>query len=437
MDVAVLTLASFGALLLLLAAQMPIGAALGIVSLAGFTWLANWQVALSVLKTVPYQFAANWELTAVPMFLLMGAIVNHSGIARDLFDAARLWLARLPGGLAVAANFASAGFGAASGSSIAASAAMARLAIPEMLRFGYDKGLAAGVVASAGTLAALIPPSVMFVIYGVFAEVSVVKLLIAGILPGLLTAAVYTAMILIRCWLNPALAPRVEDSAEVRRTMRWRATRKVWPLLVLMTGVVGGLYAGLFTPTEAGAGGASLALVISLLQGRMSFRGFLDSLRDATATTAQIFFIGMGAIMFTRFLSLAGIGAWLSAAVGDWAVDPLLLVIAMSVVYLILGMFLDPMGIMLITIPVFLPMFRALDLDLVWLGVLIVKYIEIGLLTPPVGFQVYVVKGVVGDAIPLQTIFRGCFWFLGCEVLVMVLLIAFPQISLVLPGMVF
>lgn len=437
MDVAVLTLVSFAALLGLLAIQMPIGAALGIVSIGGFTYLTSFDIALRQLATVPYQFAANWELTAIPMFLLMGAIVNHSGIAKDLFDAARLWLARLPGGLAVAANLASAGFGAASGSSIAASAAMARLAIPEMLRFGYDKGLAAGVVTSAGTLAALIPPSVMFVIYGVFAEVSIVKLLIAGILPGLLTAGMYTAMILIRCKLNPALAPSIKLSETERRKERWRATARVWPLVLLMLGVIGGLYGGVFTPTEAGAGGAAIALTIAVLQGRMDVPGFVSSLKEAMATTAQIFFIGMGAIMFTRFLSLAGIGSYLSGVVGDWAVDPVLLVLAMSLIYVILGMFLDPMGIMLITIPVFLPMFRDLGLDLVWLGVLIVKYIEIGLLTPPVGFQVYVVKGVVGDRIDLHTIFRGCFWFLGCEIIVMALLIGFPQISLFLPNTLF
>jgi tripartite ATP-independent transporter DctM subunit len=303
-----------------------------------------------------------------------------------------------------------------------------------MLRFGYDKGLAAGVVASAGTLAALIPPSVMFVIYGVFAEVSIVRLLMAGILPGLLTAAMYTAMILIRCRLNPSLAPPLDESPEERRALRGAATAKVWPLLVLMLGVIGGLYGGVFTPTEAGAGGAAIALVIAVAQGRMGFRGLYEALKEAMATTAQIFFIGMGAIMFTRFLSLAGIGAYLSGLVGEWALDPLLLVIAMSAVYLVLGMFLDPLGIMLITIPVFLPMFEALGLDLVWLGVLIVKYIEIGLLTPPVGFQVYVVKGVVGDKIPLQTLFRGCCWFLLCVVVVMILLIAFPSISLVLPN---
>ncbi len=437
MDPATLTLLAFGGLLLLLALGLPIGAALGITALAGFTYLANLGVALNTLRTIPYQFAANWELTAIPMFLLMGAIVNQSGIARDLFEAARLWLARLPGGLAVATNLASAGFGAASGSSIAASAAMARLAIPEMLRQGYDKGLAAGTVASAGTLAALIPPSVMFVLFGVFAEVSIAQLLMAGILPGLLTAAIYTLMIVIRCHLNPALAPPVRESAEERRAQRWRATARVWPLILLMLGVIGGLYGGLFTPTEAGAGGAFIALVISVLQGRIGPRGFFLALKDAMSTTAQIFFIGMGAILFTRFLALAGIGAYLTGLVGDWAVDPILLVVALSLVFLILGMFLDPLGIMLITIPIFLPMFKALGLDLVWLGVLVVKYIEIGLLTPPVGMQVYVVKSVAGDAIPLNTVFRGCFWFLACEIVIMGLLIAFPAISLTIPQAMF
>jgi C4-dicarboxylate transporter, DctM subunit len=437
MDPATLTLLAFGGLLILLALGLPIGAALGITALAGFTYLANIGVALNTLRTIPYQFAANWELTAIPMFLLMGAIVNQSGIARDLFEAARLWLARLPGGLAVATNLASAGFGAASGSSIAASAAMARLAIPEMLRQGYDKGLAAGTVASAGTLAALIPPSVMFVLFGVFAEVSIAQLLMAGILPGLLTAAIYTAMIVIRCYLNPALAPPIRESAEERRTQRWRATARVWPLILLMLGVIGGLYGGLFTPTEAGAGGAFIALVIAVLQGRIGPRGFFLALKDAMSTTAQIFFIGMGAILFTRFLALAGIGAYLTGLVGSWAVEPILLVVALSLVFLILGMFLDPLGIMLITIPVFLPMFKALGLDLVWLGVLVVKYIEIGLLTPPVGMQVYVVKSVAGDAIPLNTVFRGCFWFLACEIVIMGLLIAFPAISLTIPQAMF
>jgi C4-dicarboxylate transporter DctM subunit len=430
-----LTLASLAAILVLIGLRVPIGVALGGVSIAGFWYLRNLTVALGVIKETPFVFAASWDLSAIPMFLLMGAIANNSGISASLFRAARVWFSGLPGGLAVATNIASAGFAAACGSSIAAAAAMARLAVPEMLKHGYDKALSAGVVASAGTLAALIPPSILFVLYGIFAEVSVVKLLIAGIVPGLLTAAIYTVMIVVRCRLDPSLAPRVSGAERAAMRGERRASlMEVWPLLVLITGIIGGLYAGIVTPTEAGACGAFLAGVIGIAQRKLTPRKLIDALTDSMATTAQIFFIGMGAVMYTKFLALVGISSLFTELVGSWALSPVLLVVAVSVIYLILGMFLDPLGIMLITIPVFVPMFAALKLDLVWLGVLVVKYVEIGMLTPPVGFNVFVVKNAVGDTIPLETIFRGCFWFLGCEVVIMTLLIAFPAISLWLPN---
>lgn len=429
-----LTLTSLAAILILIGLRLPIGLALGSVALFGLAHLTNWTVALKVIGESPYLFASSWDLTAIPMFLLLGAIANNSGISTSLFRAARVWVGGQPGGLAVATNLASAGFAAACGSSVAAAAAMARLATPEMIKTGYDKGLATGVVASAGTLAALIPPSILFVLYGVFAEVSIVQLLIAGVFPGLLTAGVYTAMIIIRAKLNPKLAPKytLGDRDALWRE-RWTSLGEVWPLLVLIAGIIGGLYSGIVTPTEAGAVGALLALVVGILQRRINFANFIDALRDAIGTTAQIFFVGMGAIMYTKFLALAGISTLLTSLIGDWALDPILLVIAASIIYVILGMFLDPLGIVLITIPVLLPMFAALDLDLIWFGVIVVKYVEIGLLTPPVGFNVYVVKNVVGDSVPLHDIFRGCFWFLGCEVLIMTLLIAFPEISLWLP----
>jgi C4-dicarboxylate transporter, DctM subunit len=434
MDAFAVSTISLVAILFLIALRVPIGVALGGVSLIGFVLLRNVDVAMSVLRETPFVFSANWDLTAIPMFLLMGSLANNSGISASLFRAARLWFGGMHGGLAVATNMACAGFAAACGSSVAAAAAMARLAIPEMLRHGYDRGLAAGVVASAGTLAALIPPSILFVLYGIFAQVSIVQLLIAGILPGLLTAAIYSAMLVIRCRLNPRLAPLivVEDRAALRRE-RIDSLKEIWPLIVLIFGIIGGMYGGVLTPTEAGAGGALLATGIGVFQRTLSLRKFLDSLQDAMITTAQLFFVGMGAVMYTKLLALAGIGAMFAGMIGDWALNPTLLVIATSIIYLILGMFLDPLGIILITIPVLVPMFAALKLDLVWLGVLVVKYVEIGMLTPPVGFNVYVVKNVVGDDISLETIFRGCFWFLGCEVIIMTLLIAFPQISLWLP----
>jgi C4-dicarboxylate transporter DctM subunit len=436
MDALTLSLVSLGGMLALIALRVPIGIAMGAVAFLGFWYLRNFNVALSALSDTPFVFAASWDLSAIPMFLLMGAIAGNSGIGTALFRAAHAWFGALPGGLAVATNWACAGFGAASGSSVAAAAVMARLAVPEMLKHKYDKGLATGVCASGGTLDALIPPSITFVIYGVFAEVSVPKLLIAGILPGLLTAAVYMIMIMARCSIDPSLAPPV---AFADRAALWRERRDslagIWPILVLIVGVIGGLYAGVMTPTEGGAVGATLAAVIGIAQRKLTLAGFLEALEDAMATTAQLFFVGIGAILYTKFLALAGTADMFKQLIGQWALDPLLLVIAVSVVYIILGTFMDPLGMILLTIPVFVPMFASLDLDLVWFGVLVVKYIGISLLTPPVGFNIYVVASATDNSIPLQTIYRGCYWFLGCEVVIMALLIAFPQISLFLPNL--
>jgi tripartite ATP-independent transporter DctM subunit len=367
------------------------------------------------------------------MFILMGAVAHHSGISTALFTAARLWFGRLPGGLAVATNFACAGFAAASGSSIATSAAMGRIAIPEMLRQGYDKGLAAGVVTSAGTLGALIPPSILFILYGIFAEQSITRLLIAGILPGLLTAGVYTVMIIVRCILNPKLAPKLDIAAPFSERMA--SLSPVWPLLLLIVGIIGGLYGGLVTPTEAGAFGAFLAFVIVASQGKLTIDVIKASVIEATSATARLLFVAVGAMLLSHLMALSGVPAYLGSMIGDYALNPLYLVIGMSLIYIILGMFLDPLGILLLTLPILLPMFEALHLDLIWLGVLVVKYLEIGLLTPPVGFQVYVVKSVVGDTMSLETIFRGVGWFLACEVVIMTLLIAYPEISLYLPDL--
>lgn len=436
MDALTLSLLSLGGMLVLIALRVPIGIAMGAVAFFGFWYLRNFNVALSALSDTPFVFAASWDLSAIPMFLLMGAIASNAGIGTALFRAAHAWFGALPGGLAVATNWACAGFGAASGSSVAAAAVMARLAVPEMLRHKYDKGLATGVCASGGTLDALIPPSITFVIYGVFAEVSVPKLLIAGILPGLLTAAVYMIMIMARCAIDPSLAPPIEFTD---RAALWRERRDslagIWPILVLILGVIGGLYAGVVTPTEGGAVGAFLAAVIGLAQRKLTLAGFLDALEDAMATTAQLFFVGIGAILYTKFLALAGTADMFKQVIGQWALDPLLLVIAVSIVYIILGTFMDPLGMILLTIPVFVPMFAALNLDLVWFGVIVVKYIGISLLTPPVGFNIYVVASATNNSIPLRTIYRGCYWFLGCEVVIMALLIAFPQISLFLPNL--
>lgn len=421
------------AVLLLLAIRLPIGIVLGFVSLIGIASIRGVGTALSVIRSVPFDFAAHWELTAIPMFLLMGAFAFHSGISAALFRAARLWLGHLPGGLAVASNFACAGFAAASGSSMATAAAMGRITIPEMLDAGYEKGLATATVASAGTLGALIPPSILFVLYGIFAQASIGKLLIAGILPGILTALIYAGMILIRCAIDKSLAPRISE--DVSRGEKIRALRDVWPLMVLILAIIGGLYGGIVTPTEAGAFGAFCACLVALFQGRMSLTIFRASAYEAVIGTARIFFVAIGAIMLTLFLTMSGLPVAMGKLIGSWAADPLLLVIAATVIFLILGMFLDPIGVMLVALPLLLPMFNALKIDLIWFGVLVVKYLEIGLLTPPVGMNVYVIKSVVGDRVGLETIFRGVGWFLACEAAIVTLLIAFPQISLYLPSL--
>lgn len=421
------------AVLVLLALRVPIGVALGLVSVIGIALLRDVAVAVGTLRSIPYDFSAGWELSAIPMFILMGSVMHNSGISAHLFKAARVWLGRLPGGLAVATNFACAGFAAASGSSVATSAAMGRIAIPEMLKQGYDKALATGVVASAGTLGALIPPSILFILYGIFAEQSITRLLIAGILPGLLTAFIYAAMILIRCKLNPALAPVTQEV--VSFTDKIRSLGPVWPVVLLILGIIGGLYSGAVTPTEAGAFGAALAFVIVAIQGELTWKVARDSVIEAASATSRLLFVAVGAILLSHFMALAGVPTYMGNLMEAWSLDPLLLVIGTSIIYLILGMFLDPLGILLLTLPILLPMFERLHLDLIWLGVLVVKYLEIGLLTPPVGFQVYVVKSVAGDDISLETIFRGVAWFLVCEIIIMTLLIAFPQISLFLPNL--
>ncbi|MYZ46356.1 TRAP transporter large permease [Propylenella binzhouense] len=425
---------SLGAVVILIALRVPIGVALGGVGLLGIAYIRDFRIAYAVLGSTPFEFAAHHTLSAIPMFLLMGAIAHGSGISQSLFRAARLWLGGIPGGLAVATNYACAGFAAASGSSIATAAAMAKIAVPEMLKAGYDRGLATGVVASAGTLGSMIPPSIMFVLFGVFAEVSIVKLLIAGIIPGLLTAFIYMVMIMVRSTLNPALAPRLDPEEQRRlRPERIRALLEIWPLLALMLGIIGGLYSGVVTPTEAGAAGAALALLIALLQRRLSVARFVSSLIEATASTARIFFVAAAAALFAKFLAMTGMPFYFGSLLSELG-SPLLLIVATSVIFTILGMFLDPIGLMLLTLPILLPMFEAQGVDLIWFGVLTVKFLEIGLLTPPVGFNVYVIKATVGDAVPLAEIFRGVAWFLLCEFIVVVLLVLFPQIALFLPN---
>lgn len=422
-----------GALLVLLALRVPIALALAGVSIAGVAAIRGPNAAFAALTEQPYNFIAHWSLSAVPMFLLMGAVAYNSGLTQSLFAAARLWLSRLPGGLAVASTMASAGFAAASGSSVATAAAMGRIAIPEMMRYKYDPGLAAGSVAVAGTLGSLIPPSILMVLYAIFAEVSVGQALLAGILPGILSAFMFMGLIVLRCSMKPTLAPAVEE------TVTWRARfvilLEVWPLPLLVLAVIGGMYSGVFTATESAAGGALMAFVIAAAQRRLTVPVIINSLMDALKGTSTILFIAMGGFLLSRFMAYSGLPIYLSDIVEQMAVDPLLFMVGISLIYILLGMFLDSMGIMLLTIPIMVPILHALDMDLIWFGVIMIKYLEIGLITPPVGLNCFIIKGVVGKSISLTTIFRGVLWFLLADLVTLSLLILFPQISLFIPGL--
>ena len=420
-------------LLLLLALRFPVALALGGVAVGGILFLRGPEAAMGVLTTQPYDFVAHWTLSAVPMFLLMGSVAYHSGLTQSLFGAARLWLSWMPGGLAVASTAACAGFAAASGSSVATASAMGRIAIPEMMRYKYDPGLAAGSVAAAGTLGSLIPPSILMVLYAIFAEVSVSQALMAGILPGLLSAMMFGLMIVARCKLNPALGPAVEDNVTWRQ--RLAVLRQVWPLPALIAAVIGGMYSGVFTTTEAAAGGALMAFVIAAVQRRLSFAVAKAAIIEALTGTAVVFFIAIGGVLLSRFMAFSGLPAFMGDVIDSLGVNQTLLIIVISVIFIFLGCFLDSIGLMLLTIPILLPMLEAVDTNMIWFGVLVIKYLEIGLVTPPLGMNVYVIKSVVGNTISLEAIFKGIAWFVVTDIVTLGLLIAFPAIALLLPSL--
>ncbi|HEX9648284.1 MAG TPA: TRAP transporter large permease subunit [Alphaproteobacteria bacterium] len=422
--------AGLAVMIVLLLARLPVGVTLGVVAIAGVWLLVGERAALGLLNEIPYEFVAHWTLSSVPMFLLMGYVSFRAGLTEGLFRAARLWLGGLPGGLAITTIGGAAAFSAVTGSSVACAAAMGRIALPEMLRYRYDPALASGAVAAAGTLGSLIPPSIILLIYGVFAEVPISRLFVAGILPGLLTAVLYAAMVVVRVRITPALAPSAREPATARQKLA--ALGETWPVILMIVGVFGGLFGGLFTPTEAGAVGALLALVIAAAKRTLSFESFRQAVSETLHSTAAIFIIAIGAQLLTRFLALSGVPEYLAEAVAVEGGGEIALVLGFSLAYLALGMFLDPIGIMLLTLPIILPVAEAVHMDLIWLGILLTKYLEIALITPPVGLNVFVVRAAAPD-IATTTIFRGIAWFVATDLVTVALLIAFPAISLALP----
>jgi tripartite ATP-independent transporter DctM subunit len=365
------------------------------------------------------------------MFLLMGYICYYGGMTTSLFELSKALLARVPGSLAVSSIFACSGFAAVSGSSVATAAAMGRIAIPEMVRAGYDKNFACGAIAAGGTIGALIPPSVIMILFGIFAQVSIIQLFIGGIGIGLLTAASYIVVILLASWLRPDLVPRAMPTVSKDAVMA--SLLEMGPIILLILGVFGGLFGGIFTTTEAGAVGAGMACVIALAQRRLAWDTFFKSITETVATCGAIFVIGVGATLFTRFLSLSGTGDLITTMVTSLELGYWELMILIVVIHLVLGCFIDGIGAMLITLPIFLPILHAADLDLVWYGVFLTKMIEIGMITPPFGLNVFVIKSVVGDLTSLVGVFRGIVYFLMADLVVVFLVLAFPIIILYLP----
>ncbi|QGZ31131.1 TRAP transporter large permease [Stutzerimonas stutzeri] len=419
----------------LLSLRLPIGVSLGVSAFTGIFILRGSNAAFSLMGSTTFDFIAHWSLTAIPMFILMGSIAFHTGLTRTLYDAGRACLGFLPGGLAIATNVSSAGFAAASGSSVAMAGAMSRIAVPEMLRAKYDPGLATGVVAASGTLGAFIPPSIPFVLYAVFMEASVGQLLLAGIIPGLLTMVMYSALIVIRVKCNPGLAPATDE--EYSRSEKVRLLLKSWPLPFIVAVVVGGLYTGTVTATEAGAFGAFIAILASVAQRTFTLAAMKDAIAETVKSSATIFLIALGAVLFSRMLTLSQIPMTIGLWVENYALALWVFLIFVTIFYIVLGMFLDPIGLMLVTLPVLAPFVIAFDINVIWFGVLVVKFIEIGLLTPPIGLNLFVVSAGVGDAVPFATIVRGTLWFLAAEAVVLALLMFFPQLSLFLPSLMY
>lgn len=419
-----------GALLLLLLARVPVALAMMAVSFGGIGWLLGLTPALGILMNTPYSFVASWTLSAVPMFLLMGYVAYHAGLTGGLFAAAKAVLGRVPGGLAIASIFACTGFAAVCGSSLACAAAMGRIAIPEMVRAGYRPSFATGSIAAGGTIGALIPPSILMIIYGIFAETSITGVFLGGITVGLLTALSYVVVVLLYAWLRPDIVPRRPVAAAIGDD---EEAPRVWPIVLLVVLVFGGLFGGLFTATEAGAIGALGAIVISLAAGRLTREVLRQSLLETLMTSASLFVIGVGAAMFTRFLGVTGLSSYIAAAVSGADLSYFHLMLIIVLIYLALGMFMEPFGSLLVTLPVLLPVLRAEGISLVWFGVLVVKLLEIGMITPPVGLNVFVIRNVAARYATVVEIFRGVIPFLIADFAIVLLIVAVPALVLFLP----
>lgn len=420
----------FAALFLLLFTGVPIAFSMSIVGLVGFGLLGGFPQSIEGFGIVAYGNTAHFVLACIPLFIMMGQFAFHTGITEDLYDVINKWLGAFPGGLAIASVFASAGFGAVTGSSVAAVATLGTIALPELNRHKYDPVFSCGTIAAAGTLGILIPPSIPMVLYGVLTEQSVGKLFIAGILPGLFTAVVFSIMIYIRAKRNPVLAPRGESFPWKERFL---SLYKVWGVLSLFLLVVGGIFIGWFTPTEGAGIGACGSFLLLIILKKMSKKVLLSSLDESIRLVGMIVLILVGASVFAQFIAITGLNFFFADWVSTLPVNRYIILTAILLLYLVLGCVMDVIGMLVLTIPVIFPVIMKLGFDPIWFGVLVTVMIELSLITPPVGTNVIIIRRVSG--LSMGQVFRGVGWFFLMECIVIVFLVMFPAISTWLPNL--
>lgn len=420
-------------LFVLLIIRTPVAFAMLIVGFCGYWGLEDMRSAGGVLLTESYSAISNYNLIVVPMFILLGNISSAAGFSRGLYDAAFAWVGQFRGGLASASVLGCAVFAAVSGSSVATAVTLGKVALPEMKRLGYASGLSTGAIAAGGTLGFLIPPSTGFVLYAILTEQSIGRLFMAGILPGLLLTALFMAAIWIVCALDPKAGPRGEPVAFVDRL---RALGQAAPLLLVIVLSIGGIYVGVFTPVEASGIGAALVIILALARRRLSFADLKGAVLSTLSTSAMLYAIVIGANVLNPFFAVTRIPETLGAGLGSLGLGAYGTLFVILLAYIVLGMFMDGLSMLVITIPIVFPVITALGFDPVWFGVVAVIVIEMGMITPPVGLNVFVVRAVAED-VPLTTIFRGVMPFLLAMIVGLLLVIAVPQIALFLPNTMF
>ncbi len=416
------------AVLLLAFLRVPLGISLMTVAIGGISYLNSFEVARTLLPMTLTEAAFSYDLAVVPLFILMGDILSRTGISADLFRAAYAFLGAIRGGLALATMVTCAGFSAVCGSSFATAATMAKVAYPSMQKYGYSERLATATIAAGGTLGILIPPSIILMIYGILTQQNIGELFVAGVLPGLLGLALYMLAIYLIAVFKPEHAPRGE---KVSARERWQSLAGVWPFMALFLLIIGGLYLGWFTATEAGGMGAGTALLIALMQKRLSWRTFHETLLATAKTSVMLYVVLFGAMMFSQLISFSGLADELLNLVQGSGLSKTGILLSILAVFLMLGCVMDSMAIILIFVPLFTPVLIAQGFDLVWFGIIVVVLTEIGLITPPVGMNVFVLKANL-PGVRVGTIFRGLVPFIGADLVRLGLLVGFPSISLVL-----